>query len=159
MSKLLEKLRVSQTKSRARKSTDNGLVECKNGAIIRKELGHWHIPGVFAPKINRFYINHFIPYLNFYRPCHFPEKVCEENGKVRIIYPLKNCMTPYQKLTSLPNWESHLSKIFTKEMLEKILKTKTPLQAAKEKKKARDELMKIALPKFLNILPLNMTDG
>ena len=44
-------------------------------------------------------------------------------------------------------------------MLEKTLKTRTPLQAAKEKKKARDELMKVALPKFLNILPLNMTDG
>jgi len=68
-------------------------------------------------------------------------------------------MTPYQKLASLPNWESHLSKVFTKEILEKTLKTKTPLQAAKEKKKARDELMKVALPKFLNILPVNMTDG
>ena len=159
MATLLEKLRISQTKSRARKSTDNGLVECKNGAIIRKEFGHWHIPGVFAPRINRFYIEHFIPYLNFYRPCHFPEKVCEENGKVKILYPLKNCMTPYQKLTSLPNWESHLRKEFTKELLQKLQKRKTPLQAAKEKKKARDELMKVALPKFLNILPVTMTDG
>ncbi len=156
---LLEKLRVSQTKSRARKSTDNGLVECKNGAIIRKEFGHWHIPGVFAPRINRFYMEHFIPYLNFYRPCHFPEKVCEENGKVRILYTLKNCMTPYQKLISLPNWESHLRKEFTKELLQRLQKRKTPLQAAKEKKKARDELMKVALPKFLNILPVIMTDG
>ena len=47
----------------------------------------------------------------------------------------------------------------TKEILENLRKRKTPLQAAKEKKKARDELMKVALPKFLNILPVNITDG
>jgi transposase InsO family protein len=41
---LLNKLNIAQTKSRARTSTDNGLVESKNGAIIRKEFGHWHIP-------------------------------------------------------------------------------------------------------------------
>ena len=157
VSHLLEKLRVSQTKSRARKSTDNWLVESKNGAIIRKEFGHWHIPWEYAPIINRFYTEHFIPYLNFYRPCHFGEKVYTSDWKVQIIYPLKNCMTPYQKFTSLPNWESHLWKVFTTKMLEKILKTKTPLQAAKEKKKARDQLMKIVLPKFMNILPFNMT--
>ncbi len=68
-------------------------------------------------------------------------------------------MTPYQKLISLPNWESHLRKEFTKELLQRLQKRKTPLQAAKEKKKARDELMKVALPKFLNILPVIMTDG
>ena len=156
---LLEKLRVKQTKSRARKSTDNGLVECKNGAIIRKEFGHWHIPWVFAPRINKFYTEYLIPYLNFYRPCHFPEKIAEENGKIKIIYPLENCMTPYQKLISLPDWETYLRDWITKESLENLRKRKTPLQAAKEKKKARDELMKVALPKFLNILPVNITDG
>lgn len=36
--KLLRELNIAQTKSRARKSTDNGLVESKNGSILRKEL-------------------------------------------------------------------------------------------------------------------------
>jgi transposase InsO family protein len=36
VARLLEKLRVEQTKSRPRKSGDNGLVETKNGWIIRK---------------------------------------------------------------------------------------------------------------------------
>ena len=148
VAKLLEKLRIAQTKSRPRKSTDNGLVECKNGAIVRKEFGHWHIPGVFAARINRFYQEYLIAYLNFYRPCHFPEKILQENGKIIIRYPKENCMTPYRKLASLSNWESYLRTEVTKESLEKILRAKTPLQAAKEKKKARDALMKVVLPKL-----------
>ena len=32
-------------------STDNALVEGKNGAIIRKHMGHGHIPGEHAMRI------------------------------------------------------------------------------------------------------------
>lgn len=39
----LEKLRVEQTQSRPRHSNDNGLVEAKNGAVIRKHMGYGHI--------------------------------------------------------------------------------------------------------------------
>src|SRR3989338_2262872 len=42
-SKLLNKLLVSQTKSRARHSNDNGLVEGKNGWVIRKHIGYAYI--------------------------------------------------------------------------------------------------------------------
>ena len=35
---MLQKLHIAQTKSRARKSGDNGLVESKNGWVLRKEL-------------------------------------------------------------------------------------------------------------------------
>lgn len=145
---LLEKMRISQTKSRARRSNDNGLVESKNGAIIRKEFGHWHIPWVFDMRINKFYNEHLIPYLNFHRPCHFPEKTLQENWKVKITYPLQNCMTPYKKLLSITDWEEYLQKWVTKKDLEKVYLSKSPLQAAKEKKKARDELMKIVIPKI-----------
>ena len=43
VSKLLNKLLVEQTKSRPRRSNDNGLVESKNGAVIRKHMGYGHI--------------------------------------------------------------------------------------------------------------------
>jgi transposase InsO family protein len=59
---LLNKLLIRQTKSRSRHSTDNGLVETKNGAIIRKHMGYWHIPGKWAPRINVFYRDHLVPY-------------------------------------------------------------------------------------------------
>jgi transposase InsO family protein len=38
--KLLNKLLIEQTKSRPRHSNDNGLVECKNGAVVRKHMGY-----------------------------------------------------------------------------------------------------------------------
>ena len=44
VARLLEKLRIEFTKSRARHSNDNALVECKNGHVVRKLLGHAHIP-------------------------------------------------------------------------------------------------------------------
>jgi hypothetical protein len=34
---------IEQTKSRPRKSNDNGLVESKNGGVIRKHMGFGHI--------------------------------------------------------------------------------------------------------------------
>jgi hypothetical protein len=43
VSRLLNKLLIEQTKSRPRHSNDNGLVEAKNGAVVRKHMGHWHI--------------------------------------------------------------------------------------------------------------------
>ena len=42
VARLLEKLRIEFTKSRARHSNDNALVECKNGHVVRKLLGHAH---------------------------------------------------------------------------------------------------------------------
>ena len=146
VSHLLNKLHIWQTKSRPRTSTDNGLVESKNGAIIRKEFGHWYIPGHHAGLINQFYQDHFIPYLNYHRPCHFPEKKQWPDGKIHITYPQNQCKTPYQKLLSMTNWIQYLKPNMTKEYLKEMAYKKTPLQAAKEKKQARDKLMKFVLP-------------
>src|ERR1700716_1173058 len=38
VARLLDKLLVEQTKSRPRHSNDNGLVESKNGAVVRKHM-------------------------------------------------------------------------------------------------------------------------
>jgi len=43
VAELLNKLLVEQTKSRPRHSNDNGLVETKNAAVIRKLMGYGHI--------------------------------------------------------------------------------------------------------------------
>src|ERR1019366_1810739 len=40
VARLLNKLLIEQTKSRPRHSNDNGLVETKNGAVIRKHMGY-----------------------------------------------------------------------------------------------------------------------
>ena len=45
VARMLNKLLIEQTKSRPRKSNDNGLVESKNGAVIRK-----HMPSIILPR-------------------------------------------------------------------------------------------------------------
>lgn len=139
----LNRWKSKQTKGRPRHSNDNGLVETKNGAIIRKHMGYHHIPQPFAARINVFYREHFIPYLNFHRPCAFPKAEVLSNGKKRIMYPPENYMTPYEKLKSLPNWEKYLRPGVTPEMLEAQAKAKTPNQAAEEMQEAKRKLLKI----------------
>jgi len=54
VAKLLNKLLAEQTKSRPRHSNDNGLVEAKNGAVIRKHIGYGHIAPVHAEVFQAF---------------------------------------------------------------------------------------------------------
>ena len=54
VAKLLEKLLIEFTKSRARQTNDNALAESKNASIVRKYLGYSHIPQKWAPLINEF---------------------------------------------------------------------------------------------------------
>jgi IS30 family transposase len=44
VAKLLNKLLIRFTKCRPRHTNDNGLVESKNGSVVRKQLGYVHIP-------------------------------------------------------------------------------------------------------------------
>lgn len=154
---LLEKLRIRQTKSRPRHSNDNGLVETKNAAVIRKEMGHFHIQGKFAPRINVFYRDHLIPFLNFHRPCHFPHRTTLKNGKVIVRYRRKDCRTPYKKLLSITGWEKHLRRGVTAADLAKEATMKNPLQAAHEKNEAKRILFSIILPKLSATLPPSLT--
>ena len=60
LNRTVEKLfLIEQTKSRPRHSNDNGLVESKNGAVIRKHMGYTYIAAPHA--IQRFYQQHFNP--------------------------------------------------------------------------------------------------
>ncbi|MGH8336640.1 MAG: integrase, partial [Gammaproteobacteria bacterium] len=58
---LLEKLQAEFTKSRSYKSTDNALVEGKNGAVVRKHIGYGHIQSQHAAEFHPFYMTHFNP--------------------------------------------------------------------------------------------------
>jgi transposase InsO family protein len=106
--KLLNKLLIELTKSRARHCNDNALVESKNGAIVRKQLGYVHIPQQWAPQLNAFHRDHLNPYINFHRPCFFPVVSMDTKGKPRKRYPYEAMMTPYDKFTSLPNPKQYL---------------------------------------------------
>ena len=92
---LLNKLLIEFTRSRARHSNDQALVEGKNGSIIRKQMGHWHIPQSEATKIQSFYKEIFNTYLNFHRPCGFATETVDEKGKIKKKY--ETYLTPFEK--------------------------------------------------------------
>ena len=105
---LPEKLHIEFTKSRSRHSNDNALAESKNGAVVRKCYGYSHIPQRWAPLISDFNQQYLNPYLNFHRPCFFPETHADNKGRQRKAYRYENMMTPYDKLKSLPNAKDYL---------------------------------------------------
>ncbi len=142
VAKLLNKLNIEMTKSRARHSNDNALAESKNGAIVRKYLGYMHIAQKWAPLINEFNRTHLTPYLNFHRPCYFAEIKVDPKGKEKKTYPYRCMMTPYEKLKSLPNAEHYLKEGVRFEELDVQMMAMTDLQAAKALKKAQSELFK-----------------
>jgi len=59
----------------------NALAEGKNGAVVRKLFGYTHIPQRWAPLINEFNQQLLNPYINFHRPCFFPEISTDDKGK------------------------------------------------------------------------------
>ena len=139
---LLEKLRIEFTKSRSRHSNDNALAESKNGTVVRKLFGYSHIPQRWAALINAFNQQHLNTYINFHRPCFFPETHTDAKGKQRKLYPYENMMTPYDKLKSLPQAESYLKPGVTFEILDQLAYQISDNQAADQLQKARQRLFK-----------------
>lgn len=142
VAKLLQKLLIEQTKSRARRSNDNALVESKNGSVIRKHFGYSHIPKTFAEPINRLCQAHLMPYLNFHRPCFFPRTEIDAQGKAVKRYRYADMMTPYEKLKSLPDADAFLKPGVTFEGLDKDAMAMTDNDAAERFTKQRDKIFK-----------------
>lgn len=140
---LLDKLCIEFTKSRSRHSNDNALAESKNAAVVRKQFGYSHIPQRWAPLINEFNRQHLNPYLNFHRPCFFPETRTDAKGKERKVYRYENLMTPYDKLKSLPDAKDYLKLGVTFEILDAVALQISDNQAAEQLQKARQKLFKI----------------
>ena len=150
VAELLEKLLIEFTKSRSRHSNDNALAESKNGAVVRKLFGYSHIPQHFAPLINDFNQQHLNPYLNFHRPCFFPETRTDEQGKQRKVYRYEKMMTPYDKLKSLPDAKDYLKPGVSFAILDTIAYQISDNQAADRLQKARQILFKTIHGRTLN---------
>lgn len=86
VARLLNKLLIEQTKSRPRHSNDNGLVETKNGAVIRKHMGYGHIAAAHAEAIARFYREYLNPYVNLHRPSAQADVEIDDKGRKRRHY-------------------------------------------------------------------------
>jgi transposase InsO family protein len=138
VAKLLNKLLVEQTKSRPRHSNDNGLAEAKNGAVIRKHMGHGHIAAEYAEAIEEFYQEQFNPYLNFHRPCGVPETIVNAKGKQRKIY--RWYATPWEILRQLPDLARHLRPELSEAELERRANAHSDTQAAGSMQAAKQKL-------------------
>ena len=140
---MLNKLHVPDfTKSRARRSNDNALVEGKNASVVRKWLGHDHIPRRFAPEVNAFARDVLSPYLNYHHPCLFATAVRDANGKVRRRYRREDVATPYEKLKSLPDAARFLKPGVTFAALDQVAHAMSDLEANRRANQARNALFR-----------------
>lgn len=137
---LLNKLVIQQTKSRSGRCNDNALVECKNGAVIRKHMGRSHISQKNAGPINEFYKKYFNVYLNYHRPSSYPTITFAENGKRKKVYDV--CLIPYEKLKLMEGAEKCLRKGLTFEILDKIAYAESDNEYAALMQEKKQELFK-----------------
>lgn len=129
---ILNRLHIKQTKSRPRKHNDNALVETKNGSIIRKTFGYFHIPATEenAALINEFCAKWLNPYLNYHRPCGFATTKIDRRGKEKKIYKHDEYKTPYEKLKSLKNADQYLRRHISFKDLDAIAYQKSDTEFA-----------------------------
>ena len=141
---MLEKLRVEFTRSRPRRSNDNGLAETKNGAVVRKMFGYAHIAQRHARRFNTFCVEYLNPFLNFHRPCLFATEVADAKkpGRIKRVYRPRDAMTPLDKLASLPDAAKYLRKGVTLQELQLLARALSDVQAAHELSEARAALFR-----------------
>jgi transposase InsO family protein len=139
VAKLLDKLLIQQTKSRAHRCGDNGLVEAKNGAVIRKHIGFGYIDAKHAEAVDRFHQEHLNPYVNFHRPCAVPQVITAANGKRRRIY--QRWATPWELLQETPKWTTYLKPGVRTAELVQFAAAQSDTEAALDMQRAKRLLM------------------
>jgi transposase InsO family protein len=142
LAKLLDKLLIEFTKSRANRSQDNALVEGKNGAVIRKHIGYGHIPSEHAEQLQKFYTAHFNRHLNFHRPCGFATVSLDARGKRTRKYKLADYATPYEKLKSLPEAEKYLKPGVSLAQLDRVAGLMSDTESARKLVVAKAKLLR-----------------
>ena len=141
VARLLNKLLVEFTKSRASRSQDNALVEGKNGAIIRKHIGYGHIASQHAEALHAFYAAHLNPYLNFHRPSGFATVSLDARGKRRRVYKAEDYATPYEKLKSLAEVDKYLKLNLSLVQLDLLAAALSDTDCAKKMSAAKAKLL------------------
>ena len=138
VARLLEKLRIEQTKSRPRQSGDNGLVETKNGAIIRKHIGYGYIDAKHADAINDFYCEYLNPYLNYHRPCAQADVKIDQKGRKHIRY--RRYQTPLETLSLLDKPAQYLRDGLSMNALKRVAAAISDTDAARRMQQAKAKL-------------------
>ena len=114
---------------------------------MRKSFGYSHIPQRLATQVNTFCQGFLNPYINFHRPCFFPDTVTSDNGKTRKRYLLKDMRTPYEKLKSLPHAAQFLKPGVTFATLDALAAAMSDNEAARRLNEARAKLFQTFHPR------------
>jgi hypothetical protein len=138
VAELLGKLLIEQTKSRPRRSGDNGLVETKNAAIVRKHIGWGHIAPAHTAPINQFYTGFLNPYVNYHRPSAQAEVLIDAKGRKRRLY--KKWQTPFEKLLSLRQPQQFLRPGLSINALKRVAATMSDTEAARRMQQAKNNM-------------------
>ena len=138
VAQLLNKLLIEQTKSRPRQSGDNGLIETKNGAVIRKHMGYGYIDAGHADRINSFYREFLNPYLNYHRPCAQADVEIDHRGRKRVRY--RRYQTPLETLLALDEPAQHLRLGLSVNALKRIAAALSDTDAARRTQQAKAKL-------------------
>jgi hypothetical protein len=144
VARLLDKLRIEFTRSRPRHSNDNGLVETKNGAVVRKMFGYEHIHRRHAGRFDTFCREYLNPFLNYHRPCLFATELADPKrpGRIKRVYRPRDAKTPLDKLAGLPDVASFLRPGVTLLELQQLARALTDVQAAEELNEAHQALFR-----------------
>jgi hypothetical protein len=116
--------------------------------VLKRWLGYEFVEQRCASEINKFYFGCFNEYLNFHRPCAYATEKKNRKGKVKKVYSQQNCMTPYEKLKSIPNSGKYLKEGVTFAMLNKIALSKTDNEMATVVQKERGRLFEKISPVY-----------
>jgi hypothetical protein len=135
VAKLLGKLLIEQTQSRAHRSGDNGLAETKNGAVSQAH-GFSHIGSQHAQTVDRFHRRHLNPYINFHRPCAVAQIAVKP--KRRRTYSRWD--TPFEIFRHLPDCESYLRNGVTLAEPEQTARLRSDTEAAIDMQRAKRQL-------------------
>jgi transposase InsO family protein len=139
IARLLNRLLIQQTKSRPRHSNDNGLVETKNGAVIRKHMGYGYIHQAHAQSIQNFYAASFNPYLNYHRPCAQPDVAIDQKGRRRSLY--RRDQTPLETLLALPRPAQYLRPGLSLAGLQRVAAVRSDTETAQRMQHAKRKLL------------------
>jgi transposase InsO family protein len=140
VAELLEKLLIEQTKSRPRRSGDNGLVETKNAAIVRKHIGWGHIAPAQAAPLNQFYTGFLNPYVNYHRPSAQAEVRIDAKGRKRRLYKLWR--TPLEMLLALDRPQQFLRPGLSIAALKRVAASISDTEAARRMQLAKNTMFK-----------------
>ncbi len=135
---LLGRQLIAQSKSRSGRTNDNALVEGKNGSVIRKHMGYWHIAGRHAGAVNEFYMGTFNRYLNYHRPCGFATVLVDGRGKRSRKYEVYQ--TPYEALKKIPEAWKYLKDGVTFEQLDRVAAAESDNECAERMQEEKRRL-------------------